>query len=196
VQEEIKAYFVESVQTQIAASETIATDMVNAAVKLVQALLDGGKILCCGNGASAANIQNFVAKLMNQFEIERPSLPAIALLSNEIMNSSFTANNTSEDIYTKQINALASNGDIMLAVSVHGDDKSIIKAIETAVRRDMSIIALTGGDGGEISGLLGSDDVEIRVPSYRHVRIEELHHMVLNCLCNLIDCSLFPSTNQ
>ncbi len=79
-----------------------------------------------------------------------------------------------------------------MAISTHGNSSDIIKAVEAAVTRDMTIVALTGYDGGELAGLLGPQDVEIRIPSQRSVRIQEVHLLTVNCLCDLIDNTLFP----
>ena len=80
----------------------------------------------------------------------------------------------------------------MLAISTSGNSANVIKAIEAAVARDMPIVALTGHDGGDIAGLLGENDVEIRVPSQRSARVQEVHLLVLHCLCEIIDTTLFP----
>ncbi|WP_439333736.1 hypothetical protein, partial [Stenotrophomonas maltophilia] len=73
-----------------------------------------------------------------------------------------------------------------------GNSRDIVKAVEAAVTRDMTIVALTGYDGGELAGLLGQQDVEIRIPSHRSSRIQEMHMLTVNCLCDLIDNTLFP----
>ena len=78
------------------------------------------------------------------------------------------------------------------AISTRGNSRDIVKAVEAAVTRDMTIVALTGYDGGELAGLLGQQDVEIRIPSHRSARIQEMHMLTVNCLCDLIDNTLFP----
>ena len=83
-------------------------------------------------------------------------------------------------------------GDVLLAISTRGNSRDIVKAVEAAVTRDMTIVALTGYDGGELAGLLGQQDVEIRIPSHRSARIQEMHMLTVNCLCDLIDNTLFP----
>ncbi len=91
---------------------------------------------------------------------------------------------------------MGQKGDILLAISTSGNSKNIIKAMEAAVTRDMTIIALTGKDGGEMAGLLGENDVEIRIPSHRTARIHEVHMLTLHCLCDLIDQVLFPAHEE
>ena len=188
--ERIKHCFTESIQTQIEVAETLPNTIANAAQLLVQTLLSGQKILTCGNGASSANLQQFTMHLLNGYEIIRPSLPCLSLNAGNVLT---TVNcHESHSIYASQLRALAQQGDILLTASPLGNCPEIIKAIEVAVTKDLFIIALTGADGGEIAGLLGEQDIEIRIPSRRQSRIEELHLLTLNCLCDLIDNSLFP----
>lgn len=190
--EQIRDNFTESIQTQIAASEILAASMEQAGMLMVQSLLGGNKIVACGNGGSAGHAQHFCAQLINKYETERPSLPAISLNSDNSTITSIANDYQYDEVFSKQIRALGHNGDILVAISTSGNSRNVIKAIESAVSRDMPIIALTGGDGGDIAGLLGESDVEIRVPSNRRSRIQEVHLVVLHSLCEIIDTSLFP----
>mgnify|MGYP000996661556 CR=1 FL=1 len=190
--ERIKVCFTESIQTQIAAAEALPDAISRAAMTLVQSLLNGNKILCCGNGTSAANAQHFAASMINRFETERPSLPAIALNTDNVVLTAIANDRLHDEIYAKQVRALGHAGDVLLAISTRGNSRDIVKAVEAAVTRDMTIVALTGYDGGELAGLLGPQDVEIRIPSHRSARIQEMHMLTVNCLCDLIDNTLFP----
>ncbi|MCI2284992.1 SIS domain-containing protein [Colwellia sp. MSW7] len=190
--EQIQNNFTESIQTQIAATEAISGAIEQAGIMMVQCLLGGNKMLACGNGGAAGHAQHFCAQLLNRFETERPGLPAISLSSSSIAITSIANDAQYEELFSKQIRALGNNGDVLVAISASGNSRNVIKAIESAVSRDMPIIALTGADGGDI-GLLGENDVEIRVPSSRTARINEVHLIVLHCLCEIIDTTLFPS---
>jgi DnaA initiator-associating protein len=170
----------------------LGDDIQTAAQMLAICLLNGNKILACGNGPAAALSQLFVSQLVHKYETERPSLPALALSADSVLLSGITADRGVEDSYAKQIRALGQRGDIMLVLAGFGREKSLIKAAEAALSRDMTIIALTGADGGEIAGLLGQSDVEIRVPSASMPRILEVNLLCLQCLCDLIDRTLFP----
>ncbi|KEY91083.1 dnaA initiator-associating protein [Candidatus Photodesmus blepharus] len=189
----IKDSFTESIQIQIAAAEALPNFITHAAQAMVATLLNGNKILCCGNGGSSSNAQQFVACLLNRFETERPSLPAIALTADNITITAVANDSHYHDIFSKQVRALGQTGDVLLAISTSGNSKNIIKVMEAAVTRNMTIIALTGKDGGEMARLLGENDVEIRVPSHRRSRIHEVHMVTLHCLCDLIDQVLFPT---
>ncbi len=194
--EKIKANFTESIQTKIAASEQIAGALENAGMVMVQCLLAGRKIFSCGNGGSASTSQHFSSLLLNRFEAERPSLPAISLNTNCSTLTSIANDYHYDDVFSKQIRALGNNNDVLLAISATGNSRNVIKAIESAVSRDIPIIALTGGDGGDIAGLLGENDVEIRVPSSRIARIQEMHLFIVHSLCEIIDLTLFPQSES
>ena len=190
--EQIKNNFKESIQTQNAASELLAPSIEHAGMMMVQCLLSGNKIISCGNGGSAGHAQHFCAQLLNKYETERPSLPAISLNSDISTITSIANDYQYDEVFSKQIRALGLNGDVLLAISTSGNSRNVVKAIESAVSRDIPIIALTGGDGGDIAGLLGENDVEIRVPSARTSRIQEVHLVVIHSLCEIIDTTLFP----
>lgn len=194
--ERIKENFTESIQTKIAASEALAVPIEHAGMILVQALLAGNKILTCGNGASSGDAQRLSSGLLNKYETDRPSLPAIAMTADNTTLTSIANDDRYAEVFSKQVRALGNNADVLVAISPNGNCSNVIKAIETAVSRDMPIVALTGSDGGDIAGLLGGNDVEIRVPSGRDSRIQEVHTLIINCLCDLIDSTLFPQSED
>lgn len=192
--ERIKSNFTENIQIQIAASELLAGPIEHAGMVMVHSLLAGNKILSCGNGGSASHAQLFSSLLLNRYETERPSLPAIALSTDTSTITSIANDYHYDEVFSKQLRALGNNNDVLLAISTSGNSRNVIKAIENAVSRDMPIIALTGQDGGDIAGLLGENDVEIRVPSSRTSRIQEVHLLVIHTLCEIIDTTLFPQS--
>ena len=185
--------FTESIQTKIDAADSLPDHIARAADILVNALTSGNKILCCGNGGSAGDAMHFASEMLNRFERERPSLPAIAL-NTDVNTMTAIANDYGyEEVYSKQVKALGQTGDILVAFSTSGNSKNVIHAIKAALSRDMLIIAMTGKDGGEMAGLLSTNDVEIRVPSPSTARIQEVHLLVIHTLCDLIDNRLFGS---
>ncbi len=187
----VKQIFNDSIQTQITAADTIADIIAKAGLMMVDALLNNHKILACGNGGSAADAQHFSAEMLNRFESERPSLPAIALTTDTSTITSIGNDYHFNEIFSKQIKALGQPGDVLLALSTSGHSKNVIEAIVTAHQRQMIVIALTGRDGGDIPPLLNPTDIEIRVPSESTARIQETHGIVIHCLCDIIDKQLF-----
>ncbi|MCL1059658.1 phosphoheptose isomerase [Shewanella sp. Choline-02u-19] len=190
--ERIKDSFTESIQTKIDASEALPESLAKAAEMMVNCLLNGNKILACGNGGSAGDAQHFSAELLNRYEIERPPLPAIALSCDTSTITAIANDYSYDEIFSKQIMALGSPGDILLAISTSGNSGNVIKAMEAALSRDMTIVSLTGKDGGAMAGLLSVNDVEVRVPSNVTARIQEVHLLAIHCLCDNIDRTLFP----
>ncbi len=191
--EKIKANFTESIQTKISAIEILPEAIEKAAYMMVDALIRGNKILTCGNGGSASDAQRFSSEMLNRFERDRPSLPAIAL-STDTSTLTAIANDTAfDEVFAKQVRALGQPGDILLAISSSGNARNVIAAVEAALSRDMTIVVLTGRDGGEIAGFLSEHDVEIRVPSNRTARIQEVHLLAIHNLCECIDDMLFPA---
>lgn len=189
----VKQIFNDSVQTQITSADTLADVIAKAAQMMVDALLNHHKILCCGNGGSAADAQHFSAEMLNRYEAERPSLPAIALTTDTSTITSIANDYHFSEIFSKQIKALGQAGDILLALSTSGRSKNILEAIMVAHHREMPVIVLTGRDGGDIPPLLNANDVEIRVPSDTTARVQEVHGIVIHCLCDIIDKQLFQT---
>ena len=157
----------------------------------VAALQAGHKILSCGNGGSAADAQHFSSELLNRFEMERPALAAIALTTDTSTLTSIANDYAYDRVFARQIEALGQAGDILLAISTSGNSSNVSEAIDTAHHKGISVVALTGRDGGQIAGQLSDNDVEIRVPSDITARIQEVHLLTIHCICDQIDKTLF-----
>jgi len=189
--ERIKNNFTESIQTKIAAADALPEKIAKAGELMVKTLLNGGKILTCGNGGSAGDAQHFSAEMLNRYERDRPPLPAIALTTDTPTITAIGNDYDFNQIFSKQVKALGQAGDILLAFSTSGNSKNVIEAIRAALAKDILIITCTGKDGGEMAGLIGANDVEIRVPSNSTARIQEVHLVIIHSLCDLIDNQLF-----
>ena len=192
IKEKIKSHFAESIQTKIVAAEALPEQIENAAISLANCLVNGQKLLICGNGGAAGLAQIFASHMLNKYETERPALPAIAITSDSSLASAIASDSHFDQIYARQISALAQPGDILITINHGGNSRNMVKAVEMALSKNLQIIAMTGVDGGEIAGLLGPDDIEIRAPSNKGARVEEIHLLVVNCLSDLIDQQLFP----
>jgi len=186
----IKRIFNDSVETKMQSVEIIAPMIAAAAEHLTSCLLNEGKILICGNGGSAADAQHFASELLNRFEMERPGLPAITLTTDASTITSIANDYRFEDIYAKQIRALGQKGDTLILISTSGRSANIVAAAQAAHDRGMTVVALSGRDGGEMANTLQEQDIEIRVPAHSTARIQEVHIVIIHCLCDLIDHQL------
>ena len=189
----VRDHFVESIATKQTSADALAESIVAAGQVMTESLLADGKILSCGNGGSAADSQHFSSELLNRFEMERPGLPAMALTTDASTVTSISNDYAYEEIFSKQVRALGKPQDVLLGISTSGNSENVIRAIAAAHERGMKVVALTGRDGGRMADLFAEGDVEIRVPATRTARIQEVHLLVIHCLCDLIDTTLLGS---
>lgn len=189
--ERVQQIFNDSIQTKQRAAQELPQAIEQAADILVNALLNDGKILACGNGGSAADAQHFSSELLNRFECERPALPALSLTTDSSTLTSIANDYQYNEVFAKQISALGREGDALVAISTSGNSANVCEAVKAAHERGMRVVALTGGYGGQMVELLSPDDIEIRVPATQTARIQETHIVVIHCLCDLIDFKLF-----
>ena len=186
----IRAHFSDSAQLKLAAVDALAPEIARAAEVLTDCLLADGKILACGNGGSASDAQHFAAELVGRFERERPELPAISLATDTSILTAVANDYSFEQVFAKQVRALGTAGDVLLAISTSGNSGNVIAAIEAAYAREMRIVALTGKGGGRIGAMLGPNDVNLCVPHDKTARIQEVHLLMIHCLCDAIDNTL------
>lgn len=186
----VREHFEESIAVKQTSGDVINASIVAASDCMSRSLLSDGKILSCGNGGSASDAQHFSSELLNRFERERPGLPAMALTTDASTLTSIANDYTYEDIFSKQIRALGQKNDVLLAISTSGNSENVNRAIVAAHERGMRVVALSGRDGGRMAELLTKDDIEIRVPANRTARIQEVHLLVIHCICDLIDAAL------
>jgi D-sedoheptulose 7-phosphate isomerase len=183
----ISKHFDDSAQIKLQSKKVLAQPIADAAQAIVACLLNDGKVLACGNGGSAADAQHFAAELVNRFEVERPGLPAIALTTDTSVITSIANDYDYNLIFSKQVRALGMAGDVLIAISTSGNSANVMEAIRAAHDRGMVVIALTGRDGGTMGTMLTASDFHLCVPTERTARIQEVHLLVLHCLCDVID---------
>ncbi len=186
----IQLLFNQSIQTKMDALPLLTNAISDAAELIFNRLLEGNKILSCGNGGSAGDAQHFSSEMLNRYERERPGLPAIALTTDSSTVTSIANDADFSTIFSRQVEALGQPNDLLLAISTSGNSSNVNRAIESAHERDMNVVALSGRDGGELVKLLVDGDVEIRVPSDVTARIQETHLLIIHCLCDLVDFQL------
>lgn len=186
----IEELFNASISVKQASAAKLTGPITKASELIVQALKNRGKILTCGNGGSAADAQHFSSELLNRFESEREGLAAVALTTDSSTLTSIANDYDYEQIFSKQVLALGNSGDLLIAITTSGKSANVVAAISAAHQKSMSVVALSGKDGGNIPSVLQEQDIEIRVPSQSTARIQEVHLLVLHCLCDLIDQEL------
>lgn len=183
----ISKHFQESAQLKLSLYEELSYPIAAAAQAMFDCLANDGKILVCGNGGSAADAQHFAAELLNRFEIERPSLAAIALTTDSSVLTSIANDYDFSQIFSKQVRGLGMPGDLLLAISTSGNSGNVVESIHAAHEREMRVVALTGRDGGGMGKILDQGDVHICVNANSTARIQEVHLLALHCLCDAID---------
>jgi D-sedoheptulose 7-phosphate isomerase len=155
---------------------------------MVKAVRGGGKVLALGNGGSAADAQHFAAEMVNRFLMERKALPAVALSTDTSVLTSIANDYSFEGVFSRQVEALGREGDVLLAISTSGTSPNVLKALEQANIFSMVTIGMTGGDPGKMSSLC---DICMSVPGRLAPRIQEVHHLALHLICEIMEIQLF-----
>ena len=176
-----------SARLKSASADLLAPAIVEAVEKMSRCLLGGGKLLVCGNGGSAADAQHMAAEFVNRFEMERPGLAAIALATDGSALTSIANDYDFSMVFSKQVLALGQPGDVLVAISTSGNSRNVVEGALAARAREMTVIALTGGDGGLLGEVLDETDIRIVVPSEHTARIQEVHGLIVHCLCDGVD---------
>jgi D-sedoheptulose 7-phosphate isomerase len=187
----LRAHFEESARVKRAFADECAETMARAAALVIETFRAGRKVLLFGNGGSAADAQHFAAELVNRFEIERPPLAALALTTDSSTLTSIANDYSFQQVFSKQLRALGRRGDALLAISTSGNSANVVEAIHAAHELGLRVVALTGNGGGKIAPLVGREDVHVCVPHKSTARVQEVHLLVLHCLCDAIDFQLF-----
>jgi D-sedoheptulose 7-phosphate isomerase len=186
----IRRHFADSAQLKQEAAAVLAPAIARAASVLTECLLADGKILACGNGGSAADAQHFAAEMIGRFERERPGLPAISLATDTSILTAVGNDYAFDHVFAKQVRALGAKDDVLLAISTSGNSGNVVAAVAAAHEREMRIVALTGRGGGRLGAMLNAQDVHLCVPHERTARIQEVHLLMIHCLCDAVDSVL------
>ena len=184
---QLKQHFDEGIELRRRMAETMPAAIARAGTALAQALKGGNKVLACGNGGSAADSQHFAAEIVGRFERERPGMPAIALTVDTSAITAIANDYDWNSVFSRQLHALGQPGDVLLGISTSGNSKNVIEAIRAAHEKNMVVIALTGRDGGEMAKMLRPTDHHLNVAHPRTMRVQEIHLLVIHCLCEVVD---------
>lgn len=190
LEQRIQQQFFDSADLKYAAAALLSRPIADAVQALVGCITAGGKVLACGNGGSASDAQHFAAEFVGRFERERPGLAAIALTTDTSILTAIGNDYDFNSIFSKQVQALGAPGDVLLAISTSGNSGNVLAAVDAAHAKDMTVIALTGRDGGRMREALDETDVHVCVPHERTARIQEVHLLVIHCLCEAVDVQL------
>jgi D-sedoheptulose 7-phosphate isomerase len=190
LEQRIQQQFFDSADLKYAAAEVLAKPIADAVSAIVGCITAGGKVLACGNGGSASDAQHFAAEFVGRFERERPGLAAISLSTDTSILTAIGNDYHFDAIYAKQVQALGAPGDVLLAITTSGNSANVLAAVEAAHAKEMTVIALTGRQGGKMGTMLSETDVHICVPHERTARIQEVHILALHCICDAVDLQL------
>ncbi len=190
LEQRIEQHFIDSADLKYQSAQILSKPIAAAVQAILASVTSGGKVLACGNGGSAADAQHFAAEFVGRYERERPELAAIALTTDSSILTAIANDYDFSVIFSKQVRAFGSAGDVLLALSTSGNSANVLAAIEAAHEREMTVVALTGRSGGKIAHALRETDVHICVPHERTARIQEVHLLVLHCICDGVDTQL------
>ncbi len=167
-----------------------AASVVEVARFMAVCLAQGGKILLCGNGGSAADAQHWAGELVNRFLMERPPLPAVALTTDTSILTAIGNDYGYDQVFRKQVQALGNKGDVLVAISTSGNSENVIQAIHAATEKGLLVVGITAGNGGQMARLC---DAHLNVNHKSTPLAQEVHAAIGHLLCRLIDYFLFES---
>ena len=190
LEQRIEQHFIDSADLKYQAAQVLSKPIAAAVQAVLACVTNGGKVLVCGNGGSAADAQHFAAEFVGRFERERPELAAIALTTDSSILTAIANDYDFNVIFSRQVRALGQPGDVLLAISTSGNSANVLAAIDAAHERERVVVGLSGRNGGKMTGALRETDVHICVPHERTARIQEVHLLTLHCICDAVDHQL------
>ena len=200
LEQRIQQHFIDSADLKYQTAQALGKPIADAVQAVLACVTSGGKVLACGDGASALQAQQFAAFCVAGFERERPELAALALSGSAALAAPLPGSTSHHPLsgspdaaqpLARQVRALGQAGDLLLVVSVQGQDAGLLAAVQAAHERDMTVLLLGGRSGGALAALVRETDVLLCVPHDRAARVREVHGLVLHCLCDGVDAQLF-----
>ena len=190
LEQRIEQQFIDSADLKYQVAQILSQPIAAAVQALLACVTNGAKVLTCGNGGCSALAQHFATSFVGRFERERPELAALALAADSTMLGAEPNEHSVATLFARQVRALGSSGDVLLAMSISGNCANLQQAIDAAHEREMVVVGLTGRDGGKMAHVLRDTDVLICVPHQRTARIQEVHILALHCICDAVDAQL------
>lgn len=195
MQQRIIELFHQSIEAKMNTGEMLAPLLVDASATCVTSLLEGNKLLCAGNGISAAMAGIFCQNLIHQYQLERPGFPAIALHADAALLSGIATNHNFNEVFSRQVRTLGNSGDLLVTFSTGEDAANLSQAVHTAHDRDMTVIAFSAGNDDNLRSLLRDSDIDVYIPLADIHRIQEIQLLSLYSVCDLIDYQLFGDSH-
>jgi D-sedoheptulose 7-phosphate isomerase len=190
IEDELDAH-VAALQGMVARSADVVSDVV---ARLVSCFEQGGKLLICGNGGSAADAQHFAAEFMNRFRVDRQPLPAIALSTDTSVLTSIANDAAYDDVFARQVQALGRPGDVLIGLSTSGRSANVLAALKAARERGLVTVGFTGEAGSDL--MAGICDILLAVPSNETARIQEGHEFAYHVIAGMIEGQLHRAADQ
>jgi D-sedoheptulose 7-phosphate isomerase len=174
-------------ETMVGQSASLISDVATA---IVRCFKKGNKLLLCGNGGSAADAQHVAAEFVNRFRLVRGAMPALALTTDTSIITSVANDSAFEDVFARQVEALAVGGDILVGISTSGGSTNVLRALDAARARGVTTVGFTGEKGRET--LATKCDYCLVVPSADTARIQECHGFAWHVICGIVERAMFP----
>jgi len=165
--------------------ESCSVEIVKVSEIIIASIENGGKVLWCGNGGSAAQSQHLSTELIGGLrDHKHQAIASVSLTTDSSFLTAWSNDESFDSVFAKQVEGLGKEGDVLIALSTSGNSMNIIKAMETAKQMGLKTVTLTGGNGGKLTGMA---DIEIRIPTTDTQRIQEGHILSGHLFCELVE---------
>jgi D-sedoheptulose 7-phosphate isomerase len=187
----IKSGLEESARVKLAMAQDMLGEIERVVTFVLAAINRGGKVVVFGNGGSAADAQHLVGELVGRFKLERPAVPAIALSTNTSTLTAIANDYGYDMVFSRQIEALVTEKDVVIGISTSGRSPSVIEAIKAAKNKGAKTIVLTSRKGGKLAPIKSGAELVLAVPSDNFSRVQEAHTTIIHIVCELVEKELF-----
>lgn len=191
----IKEILTESIgiKNRILSDASLLSMIEKMSLVIIEAYRKKKKVVLFGNGGSAADAQHIAGELVNQFELERAALPAIALTTDTSVLTSIANDCDYSRVFARQVEALVDEGDVVVGISTSGSSRNVVEGLKVAKQKKAKTLGFTGRNGGYVARIV---DFALKVPSGDTPRIQEVHIAIFHIICHLVERELFYHKNE